>query len=137
MAIPRREEIHSLTSDGAWLPRSTELAGEEIPPETNLHETLFSEMATSLCYWSTVVLLAVACAGLLYWRLRHSGSAVAPATDPFGIATPSWMMLSLPPIGVAASLGQAAWSAVRGRRVWNMLMTAAALIAVIVCEVRL
>ena len=137
MAIPSREEIRSLTSDAAGLPLSTEFAGEEMPPETQLQETLFSEVVTSLCYWSTVVLLAVAGVGLLYWRLRHPGSAVTAVYDPFGITTPPWMMLSLPPIGVVASLGHAAWYAVRGRRVWNMLMTAASLIAVIVCEVRL
>jgi hypothetical protein len=137
MAISGREDIRSLKSDAAGPPHPTEFTGEEMLPETDPQETLFSEMVISLCYWSTVVLLAVAGAGLLYWPLRHSGLAVAPVTDPFGITTPPWVMLSLPPIGVVASLGQAVWCAVRGRRVWNMLMTAATLIAVTVCEVRL
>lgn len=130
MAMLEREEIRSLTSDGAGLPSAAEFAFQEMPPETDLQEALFSETVTSVCYWSTVFLLAVAGAGLLYWRLRHSGSAAAPVTDPFGITTPPWMMLSLPPIGVATSLSHAAWCAVRGRRVWRMLMTAATLIAV-------
>jgi hypothetical protein len=130
MAMLEREEIRSLRSDAAGLSSAAEFACQEMPPETDLQETLFSEMVTSVCYWSTVVLLAVVGAGLLYWRLRYPGSAAAPVTDPFGITTPPWMMLSLPPIGVAASLGNAAWCAVRGRRVWRMLMTAATLIAV-------
>jgi hypothetical protein len=130
MAMLEREEIRSLTSNAAGLPNATEFACEEMPPETDLQEVLFSEIVTSVCYWSTVVLLAVVGAGLLYWRLRHTGSAGAPVTDAFGISTPPWMMLSLPPIGAAASLSHAAWCAVRGRRVWRMLMTAATLIAV-------
>jgi hypothetical protein len=130
MAMLEREESRSLVSDGAGLPSAADYACQEIPPETDLQEALFSEMVTSVCYWSTVVLLAVAGAGLLYWRLRHPGSAAAPVTDPFGITTPPWMMLSLPPIGVVASVGHAAWCAARGRRAWRMLMTAASLIAV-------
>jgi hypothetical protein len=130
MAMLERDEIRSLTSDAAGLLNAAEFACEEMPPETDLQEVLFSEIVTSVCYWSTVVLLAVAGAGLLYWRLRHTGSAGAPVTDPFGVTTPPWMMLSLPPIGVVASLGHAAWCAARGRRVWRMLMTAASLIAV-------
>ena len=130
MAMREREEIRSLVSDSVGLPNAAEFACQEIPPGTDLQEALFSEMVTSVCYWSTVVLLAIAGTGLLYWRFRHPGSAAAPVTDPFGITTPPWMMLSLPPIGVAASLGHAAWCAVRGRRVWRMLMTPAALIAV-------
>ena len=130
MAMLEREEIRSLRSDAAGLPNAAEFARQEIPPGTDLQEALFSEMVTSVCYWSTVVLLAIAGTGLLYWRFRHPGSAAAPVTDPFGITTPPWMMLSLPPIGVVASVGHAAWCAARGRRAWRMLMTAASLIAV-------
>jgi hypothetical protein len=107
MAMLEREEIRSLRS-AAGLPNAAEFACQEMPPETDTQEALFSEMVTSVCYWSTVLLLAVASAGLLYWRFRHPGSAAAPVTDPFGITTPPWMMLSLPPIGVAASLSHAA-----------------------------
>jgi hypothetical protein len=130
MATLEREEICSLASDSAGLPNAADYACPGLQPETRPEEELCSDLITSVCYWSTVVLLAVAGAGLLYWRLRHPGSAAAPVTDPFGITTPPWMMLSLPPIGVTASLSHAAWCAVRGRRVWRMLMTAATLIAV-------
>ena len=130
MAKLEREEIRSLISDSAGLSSAADYAGTGLQPETRLQEALFSEMVTSVCYWSTVVLLAVAGAGSLYWRFRHPGSAAAPVTDPFGITTPPWMMLSLPPIGVVASVGHAAWCAARGRRAWRMLMTAGSLIAV-------
>ena len=130
MAMLEREEIRSLVSDSAGLPSAADYAGTGLQPETRLQEELFSGVISSVCYWSTVILLALAGAGLLYWRLRHPGSAAAPVTDPFGISTPPWMMLSLPPIGVAASLSHAAWCAARGRRAWRMLMTAASLIAV-------
>jgi len=53
-----------------------------------------------------------------------------PVGDPFGVTTPPWLIVSLPPIGVAASLGHAAWSAIRGQRIWRMLAAAAGLIAV-------
>ena len=129
MAMLEREEIRSLESDSAGLPSAVDYACTGLQPETRLQEELFSDVS-SVCYWSTVILLALAGAGLLYWRLRHPGSAAAPVTDPFGISTPPWMMLSLPPIGVAASLSHAAWCAARGRRAWRMLMTAASLIAV-------
>jgi hypothetical protein len=130
MAMLEREEIRSLVFDSAGTSIAAGFACQEMPPETELQEALFSEIVTSLCYWSTVVLLALAGAGLFYWRVRHPDSASALAGDPFGITTPPWMMLSLPPLGVAASLGHAAWCAARGRRAWRMLMTAASLIAV-------
>ena len=130
MAMLEREEIRSLVSDGAGLPGARDYACTGLQPETRLQEELFSDLTSSVCYWSTVVLLAVAGAGLLYWRVRHPGFAAPPAGDPFGVTTPPWMMLSLPPIGVAASLSHAAWCAARGRRAWRMLMTAASLIAV-------
>jgi hypothetical protein len=130
MAMLERAEICSLASDAAGLPSAADYDCTGLQPETRLQEELFSDVISSVCHWSTVILLALAGAGLLYWRLRHPGSAAGPVTDPFGISTPPWMMLSLPPIGVAASLGHAAWCAARGRRVWRMLMTAASLIAV-------
>jgi sirohydrochlorin ferrochelatase len=130
MAMLERELIRSLTSASAGLPNTADYASPVFQSESRVQEELFSDLISSVCYWSTVILLALAGAGLLYWRVRHAGSAVAPAGDPFGITTPPWMMLSLPPLGVAASLSHAAWCAARGRRAWRMLMTAASLIAV-------
>ncbi len=39
-----------------------------------LQDVLFSELFTSVCYWSTVLLLAIAGAALVYWRLTHPGT---------------------------------------------------------------
>jgi hypothetical protein len=130
MAMLERGEICSLVSDAAGLPSAADCACTGLQPETRLQEELFWGLISSVCYWATVILLALAGAGLLYWRVSHSDFAAAVAGDPFGITTPPWMMLSLPPLGVAASLGHASWCAARGRRAWRMLMTAASLIAV-------
>ena len=113
----------TLTSD------SVEACGET-RLESRLQEMLFSELLTSVCYWLTVLLLAIAGAALAYWRLTHPGSSTDVGIDPFGVAPPQCLIISLPPIGVAASLAHAAWCAVRGQRVWRMLATAAGLIAV-------
>ena len=102
----------------------------DMQAESALQDVLFSEVATSVCYWATVLLLAIAGAGLLCWRLTHPGPSAVPVGDPFGVTTPAWMIVSLPPLGVVAALGQAAWCAARGQRVWRMLATAAGLIAV-------
>jgi len=102
----------------------------DMQAESALQDFLFSEVAISVCYWATVLLLAIAGAGLLCWRLTHPGPSAVPVGDPFGVTTPPWLIVSLPPIGVAASLGHAAWSAVRGQRIWRMLAAAAGLIAV-------
>jgi len=130
MAMLEREDIRSLTSASAGLQNTAAYASPAFPSETRVRDELLSDLVSSVCYWSTVILLALAGAGLLYWRVRHSDSAAAVAGDPFGITTPPWMMLSLPPLGVAASLGHASWCAARGRRAWRMLMTAATLITV-------
>ena len=68
--------------------------------------------------------------GAALLALHASRPLAVPVGDPFGVTTPPWLIVSLPPIGVAASLGHAAWSAVRGQRIWRMLATAAVLIAV-------
>ena len=100
-------------------------------PESTFQDALFSEVMTSVCYWSTVLLLATAGAVLLYWHLTHAvPSDAVSVSDPFGVTTPPWLIVSLPPAAVAASLGHAAWSAIRGQRIWGMLATAAGLIAV-------
>jgi hypothetical protein len=106
----------------------------EPQPDVEIQDVLFSDLATSVCYWTTIFLLAVAGAYLIRWWLIHPGSYVAQVNDPWGIATPPWLILSLPPIGVIGSLGHAAWRALRGQRTWKMLMTPASLIAVMGCS---
>lgn len=106
-----------------------EAMGGEMELEYRLQDVLFSELFTSACYWSVALLLAIVGAGLVYWSLTHPTFA-EPVSDPFGITTPPWLMVALPPFGIAASLGHAAWRAVRGQRAWKMLVTAAGFIAV-------
>jgi hypothetical protein len=130
MSIFNRELLPDLASTADTMTGEPEDARVDNEPESRLQEILLSEVLTSACYWSTVVLLAIVGAALVYWRLTHPGPAAEPVTDPFGVTTPAWLIVSLPPLGVVAALGQAAWCAARGQRVWRMLATAAGLIAV-------
>ena len=130
MSIFNQEMLPDLASTTDAMTGEPEDARVENEPESRLQEIFLSEALTSVCYWSTVLLLAIVGAGLVYWRLTHPGLSAEPVTDPFGVTTPAWLIVSLPPIGVAASLGHAAWSAVRGQRIWRMLAAAAGLIAV-------
>jgi len=130
MSIFNQEMLPDLASTTDAMTGEPEDARGENKPESRLQEILFSEVLTSVCYWSMVLLLAIVGAGLVYWRLTHPGPAAEPVSDPFGVTTPAWMIVSLPPLGVVAALGQAVWCAIRGQRVWRMLATAAGLIAV-------
>ena len=130
MSIFNRELLPDMASTADTMAGEPEDARVENEPESRLQEILFSEALTSVCYWSMVLLLAVVGAALVYWRLTHPGPSTEPVADPFGLTTPAWMIVSLPPLGVVAALGQAAWCAARGQRVWKMLTTAAGLIAV-------
>ena len=130
MSIFNRELLPDMASTAATMAGEPEDARVENEPESRLQEILFSEALTSVCYWSMVLLLAIVGAGLVYWRLTHPGPFAEPISDPFGVTTPAWLIVCLPPLGVVAALGQAAWCAVRGQRVWKMLATAAGLIAV-------
>jgi hypothetical protein len=130
MSIFNPELLPDLASTTDTMTGEPEDARGENEPGSRLEEILFSEGLTSVCYWSMVLLLAIVGAGLVYWRLTHPGPAAEPVSDPFGVTTPAWMIVSLPPLGVVAALGQAVWCAIRGQRVWRMLATAAGLIAV-------
>ena len=122
-----REMLRGLAStSGTGEPEA--MAGE-MEFESRLQDVLFSELFTSVCYWSVALLLAVVGAALVYWRLTHRTFA-EPVSDPFGVTTPPWLIVALPPIGIAASLAHATWRAVRGQRAWKMLATAAGFIAV-------
>jgi hypothetical protein len=127
--LDRQAPLYMVSTADKTTSESVE-AGGETQLESRLQEMLFSQLLTSACYWSAVFLLAVAGATLIYWHLTHPGSSTDVGSDPFGVATPQSLIMSMPPIGVAASLAHAAWCAVRGRRVWRMLATAAGLIAV-------
>jgi hypothetical protein len=122
-----REMLHRLasTSDTS----DPEVTAAEMELETRLQDVLFSELFTSVCYWTVALLLAIVGTGLIYWRLTHP-TFTEPFSDPFGVTTPLWLMAALPPIGIAASLVHATWRAVQGQRAWKTLATAAGFIAV-------
>jgi hypothetical protein len=130
MSTLKREMLQNMASAADAMTNEPEDVCVETQAESQLQDVLFSEFVTSVCYWSAVLLLAIAGTCLAYWRLTHPGPAAEPVNDPFGITTPPWLIVPLPPIGVAASLGHAAWCAVRGQRVWRLLATAAGLIGV-------
>lgn len=122
-----REMLRGLAStSGTSEPEATP---SEMELESRLQDFLFSEGFTSVCYWSVALLLAIVGAGLVYWRLTHPTFA-EPVSDPFGVTTPPWLIVALPPVGIATSLGHATWRAVRGQRTWKMLATAAGFVAV-------
>jgi hypothetical protein len=106
---------------------------EQLEEEADAQDLLFSERLSSLCYWVTILLLAIAGGYLIRWQFIHPGSYAEPVNDPWGITTPPWLVLPVAPIGVILSLGHAAWCALRGQRTWKMLMTAGSLIVVLAC----
>jgi len=109
MLIFKREMLRNMTSTVVTI--DPDDACGEMPTESPLQDLLFSDVMMSVCYWATVLLLGIVGASLLYWRLKHPGLSSEPISDPFGVTTPPWMIVSLPPIGVTASLGHAAWCA--------------------------
>lgn len=102
-------------------------------PDADVQGFLFSEAMSSLCYWTTILLLAIASAYLIRWRFIHPLPYADGVNDPWGVATPPWLVESLAPVGVVLSLGQAAWRAFLGQRAWKTIMTSASLIAVLIC----
>ena len=71
----------------------------EIELEARLQDVLFSELFTSVSYWSVALLLAIVGAGLVYWRLTHPTFA-EPVSDPFGVTTPPWLILPCRQLGL-------------------------------------
>src|ERR1700685_854306 len=127
------QELSSMASSATKMTNEPEQTAEERQPDVQLQDVLFSGLVTSVCYWTTIFLLAIVRAYLIDWWLTHPGPSAAPANDPWGITTPPWLILPLAPIGVAGSLGHAVWCALQGQRKWKMLMTAAGLVAVMGC----
>lgn len=107
---------------------------KESEGEDRVQEFLFSEPISSICYWATILLLGIAGAYLISWRLIHPLPYGSGFDDPWGVVTPPWLVEPLAPIAVVLSLGHAAWCAVRGQRMWKMIMTPAGLIAVLTCS---
>ena len=89
-----------MASSATKMANEPEGAGEERQPDVQLQDVLFSALASSVCYWTTIFLLAIVGAYLIQWWLTHPGPYPAPANDPWGITTPPWLILPLAPIGV-------------------------------------
>src|ERR1700687_1682534 len=101
-----QEELSSMASIATKMANEPEQTGEERQPDVQLQDVLFSALVTSVCYWTTTFLLAIVGAYLIHWWLTHPGPYAAPANDPWGIATPPWLILTLAPLCVVRSLGQ-------------------------------
>jgi len=108
------------------------LGGLAAELEAEIHDPLYSGALSSICYWSTILLLAIVGAYMIRWEIWSGPRYALPANDFWGITTPPWLIEPLAPLGTLLSLGQAVWSALRGRRAWRMVVTAAGLILVLV-----
>src|SRR5580658_1254490 len=129
-----QQELSSMASSATQMANEPEGPGEERQLDVQVQDVLFSTLVTSVCYWTTIFLLAIVGAYVIHWWLTHPGPYAAPADDLWGITTPPWLILPLAPIGVVGSLGHAVWCALRGQRTWKMLITAATLVAVMGCS---
>ena len=87
-----------MASSATKMANEPEQTGEERQPDVQLQDVLFSALGTSVCYWTTIFLLAIVGAYLIQWWLTHPGPYAAPANDPWGITTPPWLILPLAPI---------------------------------------
>ena len=114
----------------------TRIARHAVPPPGSRSESLLSsQMFATLCYWSALGLVIVAGICLILWKLKHpspdTGIRMRPFDDPFGIATPPWIVELGAPVYVAVVIGRAIWRALHGRRSWRYVVAAAMMIAVV------
>ena len=84
-----------MASSATKMANEPEQTGEERQPDVQLQDVLFSALVTSVCYWTTIFLLAIVGTYLIDWWLTHPGPYAAPANDPWGITTPPWLILPL------------------------------------------
>ena len=92
---------------------------------------LLSETFVSVCYWSTVALVAVVGACVLHWRWTHSAPAMTPPDDPWGVTTPPWVVEISLPVLLFGYLVEACRQALQGNRQWRYLMTASVLAGIV------
>jgi len=123
--------MHDDTKASATNENGAELGGVTLEPEDEMQDPLFSGALSSICYWSTILLLAIVGTSMIRWEIWHGARYALPANDFWGITTPPWLIAPLAPLGTLLSLGQAVWSALRGRRAWPMVIAAGGLILVL------
>jgi hypothetical protein len=124
--------MHDNTQASATVENGVGLGSPAPDREIEARDPLFSGPLSSICYWSTILLLAIVGAYMIRWEIWSAVLNAVPESDFWGITTPPWLIAPLAPLGTLLSLGQAVWSALRGRRSWRMVMTAAGLILVLV-----
>src|ERR1700686_3237863 len=54
-----QEELSSMASSATKMANEPEQTGEERQPDVKLQDVLFSALVTSVCYWTTIFLLAI------------------------------------------------------------------------------
>lgn len=83
-----------------------------------------SQQMESVCYWLTMVSLAIATVYLMYVTVNN-----APPTDRaelgWGATTPRWMADCLPLFVTGICLGEAAYSFWKGIRCWKEILVGA------------
>ena len=94
-------------------------------------KVLFSEAVGWICYWATMLLLAIAAAYLIRWQLAHPTRQMK---DPWPLdIPPAWLTDWISPVSLTWSLASAAWCALLKKRSWKLLATSCGLAAVMVC----
>jgi hypothetical protein len=94
-----------------------------------IQRIVFSEAVLNVCYWCTVVLVAVVGAFVFHWRWTHPMISLVE-DDPWGISTPPWIVEALFPVLMFGSLVQACQQALCGYRQWKFVGTATLVMAV-------
>ena len=71
-----------MASNATKMANEPEDTRSEPQPDVEFQDVLFSDLATSVCYWITIFLLAVVGAYLIRWWLIRPGSYATPVNDP-------------------------------------------------------
>ena len=92
---------------------------------------VLSETLQTVCYWTTVLLLAVVGGYIMHWRWTHTTLTAMLADDPWGVTTPPWIVEVLLPLAIFGYLAEACRQAFQGNRRWKHLMTASVLVGIV------
>ena len=92
-------------------------------PWSAIQRIVLSDAVLNVCYWCTVVLVAVVGGYVVHWRWTHP-LIPAVAEDPWGINTPPWIVEALFPVLMFGSLAEAGRQALCGNRQWKPVGTA-------------
>ena len=123
--------MHDDTNVSASVENGTGLVALAPDPDAEIEDLPSSGALSSMCYWSTILLLAIMGAYMIRWEIWRGAWYAPPTADFWGITTPPWLIAPLAPLGTLLSLGRAVCSELRGRRAWRMVVTAAGLILVL------